>query len=79
MSETEFCYSCRKCHPRDEMSRVHTRNGMRWRCRRSIEAARCSAAERDAFGRLQTEINLEAADYSAKRMFIPFLARRLQR
>ena len=30
---------------------------LRWRCIRSIEAARNTAAERDAFGARQTELN----------------------
>jgi hypothetical protein len=61
------------------MHRFHTRQGLRWRCRRSIEAARCTVAERDAFGRQQSEINRELAQETADRLFVPFTARRLQR
>lgn len=79
MTETLFCYACRTHHPRELMHRFLTRHGLRWRCRRSIEAARCSIAERDAFGRLQTEINRARAEQTAGRPFVPLLARRLQR
>jgi hypothetical protein len=66
MTETLFCYSCRTHHPLDQMQRFHTRQGLRWRCQRSIEAAKNSVAEREAFGRLQTEINLKIADSFAR-------------
>lgn len=79
MMETIFCYTCRTHHPREAMHLIHTRHGLRWRCRRSIEAAQCSIAERDAFGRQQTGINRELAEQTAQRPFLPFAARRLQR
>jgi len=61
MSETKFCYCCRVHHPLDQMRLFPTRQGYRWRCLRSIEAAVKSADERAAFGRRQTAINQEAA------------------
>ena len=79
MTETLFCYSCRTHHPRELMYRFHTRQGFRWRCRRSIEAAQCSVAERDAFGRQQTDINREFTQETADRFFVPFPARRQSR
>lgn len=56
-----FCYCCKTHHPKDEMRRFPTRHGKRWRCIRSIEAAKRSRPERDAFGREQSAINREAA------------------
>lgn len=79
MTETVFCYCCRVHHPREQMHRFRTRHGLRWRCRRSIEAAQCSASERDTFGRQQSEINREAAEKLAEQFFIPHSERLLQR
>ena len=67
MSETLFCYCCRVHHPRDQMHSFLTSQGLRWRCQRSIDAAKRSRDERDAFGKQQTEINREAALEVAKR------------
>ena len=67
MSETLFCYCCRVHHPRDQMHSFLTSQGLRWRCQRSIDAAKASMNERDAFGKQQTEINREAALEIAKR------------
>jgi len=71
MPETIFCYCCRVHHPRDQMHSFQTRHGLRWRCQRSIDAAKCSIRERDAFGKVQTEINREAAQEIAERFFAP--------
>ncbi|MEN9480726.1 MAG: hypothetical protein RLZZ298_2121 [Pseudomonadota bacterium] len=79
MTETLFCYCCRVHHPSEQMHRFRTRHGFRWRCRRSIEAAKCAASERDAFGRTQSEINRQAAEKLAEQIFIPRDERRLQR
>ena len=61
------------------MHRFHTRHGFRWRCRRSIEAAKCPTAVRDAFGLTQSEINRTAALELADKTYIPRSERRLQR
>ena len=79
MTETLFCYCCRVHHPSEQMHRFHTRHGFRWRCRRTIEAAKCPSGDRDAFGRLQSEINRETAQQLAERIFVPIGERRLQR
>ncbi|MBK7415363.1 MAG: hypothetical protein IPJ38_09915 [Dechloromonas sp.] len=79
MSETLFCYCCRVHHPSEQMHRFRTRHGFRWRCRRSIEAAKCPTVDRDAFGRTQSEINRKAAEILAERIFVPLGERRLQR
>ena len=79
MSETLFCYCCRVHHPREQMHSFQTRQGSRWRCRRSIDAARTSIGERDAFGRQQTEINIEENLLIAERKFVPRAELRLQR
>lgn len=70
MPEMLFCYCCRVHHPRDQMHSFRTSQGLRWRCQRSIDAAKCSTSERDAFGKTQTEINREAAQEVAKRFFL---------
>ena len=79
MTESLFCYCCRVHHPSEQMHRFRTRHGFRWRCRRTIEAALCSTGERDAFGRLQSEINRENAQQLAEQIFVPLGERRLQR
>lgn len=68
MMETLFCYCCRVHHPKDQMRPFRTKQGYRWRCIRSIEAAACSRRERDAFGRQQTEINRADAQLVAERL-----------
>lgn len=54
---TRFCYHCQIWHEESEMRMVESRSGKRWRCVRSIEAAKRSADLRDAFGRKTTERN----------------------
>lgn len=66
MMETKFCYCCRVHHPIDQMRLFPTRQGQRWRCTRSIEAAIKSKDEREAFGREQTAMNQEAAQRAAQ-------------
>ena len=67
MSDTCYCYCCRVHHPRNQMRLFPTTRGQRWRCLRSIEAARSTAQVRDAFGRRQTEINRQATIAEAVR------------
>ncbi|MBP5988094.1 MAG: hypothetical protein KA538_13000 [Azonexus sp.] len=70
MTDTLFCYCCRVHHPKDQMRLFPTRQGNRWRCLRSIEAAASNRGERDAFGRRQTDINrdiaVRAAEYALR-------------
>ncbi|MFN4342643.1 MAG: hypothetical protein ACK4FE_11520 [Azonexus sp.] len=66
MSDTQFCYCCRVHHPIEQMRLFPTRQGYRWRCLRSIDAAVKSVGEREAFGRQQTAINREAARRTAE-------------
>lgn len=79
MSETIFCYCCRVHHPSEQMQRFRTRFGFRWRCRSSIEAARWSTKQRDAFGRQQSALNRDIAQSIPKPAFLPIDERRLQR
>lgn len=65
MSDMLFCYCCRVFHDKAGMRQFQTRAGRRWRCLASIEAARRSREERDAFGRQQTEINRDHAQAGA--------------
>ncbi len=67
MSETIFCYCCRVHHPKDQMRPFATKHGVRWRCIRSIEAAKRARAERDAFGQQQSENNREDSRRTAER------------
>lgn len=64
--ELLFCYCCRVHHPKDQMRLYPTSRGLRWRCQRSITAARLSRSERDAFGQQQTSLNQNAARLSAE-------------
>jgi hypothetical protein len=66
MTETLFCYCCRVHHDKTLMRPFPTRQGYRWRCLRSIEAAARSRRERDAFGQQQSEINRETARRAAE-------------
>lgn len=65
--EMIYCYCCRVHHPKDQMRQFETSLGKRWRCLRSIESARRSRSERDAFGKVQTEINREWTLQQAER------------
>ncbi len=68
MSDTGYCYHCRRHHPYEEMRQVMTTMGKRWRCIRSIEATRQGRAAREAFGRTVTEMN--KAESAAKARII---------
>jgi hypothetical protein len=65
MPETAFCYHCGTHHPVSEMRQILTKNGKRWRCVRSIEAAKVGINKRDAFGQQVTANN--KADAQAKK------------
>jgi len=57
MTTKVYCYHCMTYHRPESMQKIMTRTGERWRCIRSIEAARSSVDARDAFGERQSEIN----------------------
>ena len=57
MSDTVFCYHCRRQHARADVVQVDANGVKRWRCRRSIAASRRSVGERDAFGKAVSELN----------------------
>ena len=57
MSSKVYCYHCMTYHHPEIMRKMVTRSGERWRCIRSIEAARRNPDERDAFGEQQSELN----------------------
>ena len=67
MTDMLYCYCCRVHHPRQQMRLFPTTRGARWRCLRSIAAARSDTQARDAFGRRQTEINRQATVAEAER------------
>lgn len=62
MSDTVFCYHCRRQHARAEVVLVEARGVKRWRCRKSLVLGRRSVGERDAFGRAVSELNRRAVD-----------------
>jgi hypothetical protein len=66
MSESAFCYHCRQMHPVTEMKQVRHGTMLRWRCLRSIEAARSNRHQRDAWGRQTTERNRREAAAQAR-------------
>lgn len=68
MTEMQYCYCCRVHHAKDQMRLFPTKQGDRWRCLRSIEAAVASRRERDAFGRRQTAINQDQARRAAEHL-----------
>ena len=57
MTDTIFCYSCRKHHARDEVTRVQSKGVKRWRCLKSIAESRKSRDQRDRFGKEITALN----------------------
>lgn len=68
MTQKIFCYHCRVYHPLEQVRKIVTGKGPRWRCIRTLDAARRSREERDAFGRMQTEANRAEARRLADRM-----------
>ena len=64
MSAIRFCYYCGIYHPEEEMRQVATKRGKMWRCIKSIQASKKTAAERDAFGKQVSKANAEI--WSAK-------------
>ncbi len=59
MTDTIFCYSCRKHHARDEVTRVQSKGVKRWRCLKSIAESRKSRDQRDLFGKETSALNQE--------------------
>lgn len=47
---------------------MNTRAGKRWRCTKSIKAARRSVAERDEYGRQVTAVN--SATHRARSLYV---------
>lgn len=66
MTEKRYCYCCRNHHAADEMVLFDTKAGKRWRCLRSIEAARLAPEIRDFFGRQQSAENKAEASRMAR-------------
>jgi len=73
MAETAFCYHCGIHHHTEEMRRVLTKGGKRWRCIKSINAAKAGIDDRNAFGRRMTEINKAETQAKLSRMANPEL------
>jgi hypothetical protein len=57
MTDTVFCYYCRKHHPAAEVTLVQSRGVKRWRCQKSIAYGQKSRDQRDAFGKSVSEMN----------------------
>lgn len=58
MSTPMYCYHCMTYHSQQAMRKIVSHGRTRWRCVRSIEASRKNTAQRDAFGRQQSALNL---------------------
>jgi len=69
MSETAYCYHCGIHHPIEKMREILTKAGKRWRCIKSIEAAKAGIGKRDEFGRQISAIR--SAETKAKRSRMP--------
>lgn len=61
MTTKVYCYHCMTYHHPETMRKIVSRGQTRWRCIRSIEATRKDIAQRDAFGRQQSALNLASA------------------
>ena len=68
MSDSVYCYHCGVRHPSEEMRQVSTRGGLRWRCIKSIQAARLGAEARASFGKSTTAINKASAQSIKSRL-----------
>ena len=66
MSDKIFCYHCRTHHPKEEMRQIKTKGGMRWRCIKSIAAAKRNREAREAFGRQMSALNKAEAQSKAR-------------
>jgi hypothetical protein len=64
MTNKVYCYHCMSYHRPEEMRQIATRSGIRWRCIQSLDAARASATQRDAFGELQSASNRQKERYA---------------
>ncbi|MCK9283559.1 MAG: hypothetical protein M0P39_04680 [Rhodocyclaceae bacterium] len=71
MLDTVFCYHCQARHSRDEMRQVVSKTGKRWRCAKSIAAAKNDLAAREAFGRQVTAMNKSEAQAKIKHLLNP--------
>jgi hypothetical protein len=78
MTDTVFCYHCRVRHPLDEVRTIQTKSGKRWRCIKSIVAARNSQRERAAFGRQTTAFNQAMAQLRSVKS-LPWCVKEQQR
>lgn len=66
MTDTVFCYHCKRHHPRNEMRQIESGGRKRWRCVQSIEATKSGRAAREAFGRATTLRNRDYWSACAK-------------
>ncbi len=64
--DTIYCYHCQRRHPKEEMRRLETKTGTRWRCIASINAAKQSREAREAYGKQMTEANKAEAQSKAR-------------
>lgn len=76
-TKRHFCGYCRAYHPEDQMTKVQTKIGPRWRCKKSIKSSRQSAAQRDAFGKTVTAMNTKAEQDRLRNMTPMFGLQRL--
>lgn len=66
-SETKYCYHCCAYHVTEEMRQIVSKTGRRWRCVRSIEAARKDVDTRAAFGkRMSAQNRANARSYALR-------------
>jgi hypothetical protein len=54
---TAYCYICNVHHSKEEMRQIMTGRGKRWRCIKTIEAARMASSKRQEFGAQTTASN----------------------
>lgn len=73
--DTRYCYHCQTYHPQTEMRLVTIRARRRWRCTKSLAAARAPLSVREAFGQQTTRHNREDARQQVLRVQMLMLAR----
>jgi len=67
MTDTVFCYYCRRYHPADEVRLVQTNGGKRWRCSKSMVYGQISQEQRDAFGKSVSALNRSICSRASQR------------
>ena len=76
MADIRYCYHCSTHHAEADMRQIDTKSGKRWRCIKSIDAAKQNRTSREAYGRQVTANNKTEASNRNKALLNPELSYR---